>query len=152
MDAPDAAHAFGTLFPEVYRHFYRRRDPREARTSGEALALLQHLQDSGPLTIGEAARHFDRSQASISERVERLIEQGLVTRLADERDRRRHLVWISAAGEALVAREAQVLSDELLERAFARLDAAVRAELVEGLRALLTTTRDAADEAAGDDR
>lgn len=141
MNARDEARAFAELFPAVYRHCYRRRDPREHRPSGESLAMLQHLIDSGPLTITEAARHFDRSQAAISERIERLLERGLVARLPDERDRRRHFVWVSEAGEQLVRREAEVLSSELLEQAFERMDAAHRDDLNRGMRALLAAAR-----------
>ncbi len=99
--------------------------------------MLQHLADSGPLTVTEAARHFDRSQATISERIERLLKRGLITRLADERDRRRHFVWISAEGEDLIRREADVLSTDLLEGALARLDSTQRFTLIDGLQALL---------------
>lgn len=155
MNARDAAHSFGELFSEVYRRIYRRRDPRQPRPSGESLAMLQHLRDSGPLTVGEAALHFDRSQASISERFERLLEAGLVLRLVDERDRRRHLVWLTPAGEELLHRETRVLSPELLERALEQLRPVRREELLRGMRALidttLETTLDAAEEVAGDE-
>lgn len=117
--------------------------------------MLQHLRDSGPLTVGEAALHFDRSQASISERFERLLEAGLVLRLVDERDRRRHLVWLTPAGEELLHRETRVLSPELLERALEQLRPVRREELLRGMRALidttLETTLDAAEEVAGDE-
>jgi DNA-binding MarR family transcriptional regulator len=140
MDARQTADRFAELYTAIYRHTYRRRDPREQRISGESLAMLQHLRDSGPLTVSEAARHFDRSQAAISERIERLIERGLVTRVPDERDRRRHLIWLSEAGEELLSLEREVLSSELLVRATKLMSVADRKALIEGMRALIAAS------------
>jgi DNA-binding MarR family transcriptional regulator len=146
MDANQTADMFADLYTSIYRHTYRRRDPRETRVSGETLAMLQHLRDSGPLTVTEAASHFDRSQAAISERIERLIERGLVTRVSDERDRRRHLIWLSEAGEELLSLEREVLSSELLLRATKRMSVADREALIEGLRAFIAASVAAARE------
>lgn len=142
MDGTETATVFAELYPEVYRRMYRRRDPRKPRPSGEALAMLQHLRDSGPLTVTEAARHFDRSQAAISERVERMIGRGLLARIEDERDRRRHFLWLTRKGEDLLRAESQVLSTDLVRRATARMDAADRVALIRGMRALLDASRE----------
>jgi len=146
MDAADTANAFAELTVAVYRHAYRRRDPRRPRPGGEAVALLQHLRDSGPLTVTEAARHFDRSQSAMSDRLDRLEAQGLLQRLPDERDRRRHLVWLSPEGEAVLREENEVLSGSLLRRAAGRMDAQDRDALVRGMRALLEALREGAGE------
>jgi DNA-binding MarR family transcriptional regulator len=130
MDANQTADMFADLYTSIYRHTYRRRDPRETRVSGET----------------EAASHFDRSQAAISERIERLIERGLVTRVSDERDRRRHLIWLSEAGEELLSLEREVLSSELLLRATKRMSVADREALIEGLRAFIAASVAAARE------
>ena len=63
---------FAELFPEVYARFARRWEPEEYRPSHEANAILQHLAGSGPLTVMEAAAHFDGSQAATSELLNRL--------------------------------------------------------------------------------
>ncbi len=146
MDAQEVSQTFCELFPAVYRHMYRRRDPRGYRPSGETLAMLQHLADSGPLTIGEAARHFDRSQASVSERVERLIGRGLLARIPDERDRRRHFVWLTETGQELLRTEREVLSGDLVGRAVQRMTDADRDALITGMRALLAASRAAAQQ------
>lgn len=145
MDANHEASRFIELYARLYHLLYRRRDPREARPSGEALAMLQHLRDSGPLTVSEAARHFDRSQSSISERIERLLEQGLVERLADERDQRRHLIWLTPKAEALLEVELQVLDAERLARVLERLSTEDRTDLLRGFAALLRVARDDED-------
>lgn len=141
MDAKRAASEFGRLYADVYRHLHRRRDPRAHRPSGETLALLQHLRDTGPLTVTEAARHFDRSQSAMSERMERMLERGLLARLRDERDRRRHLLWLTPDAERLLREETEVLSSELLGRAAQRMNKADRQALVRGMRGLLDAAK-----------
>ncbi len=141
MDATETAREFAELYPTVYRRMYRRRDPRESRPGGEALAMLQHLRDCGPLTVTEAARHFDRSQSAISERIERMVARGLLLRIEDERDRRRHFVWLSEKGEELLRVEREVLSPELLARATQGMTADDRAALIKGMRALVDSSR-----------
>ena len=126
-------HAFG----QMYLLFYRRRDPRAHRPSAESLAVLEHLAGTGPLTVTEAARHFDRSQSAMSEILERMIQRGVLDRIADERDRRRHLIWLTEKGRDLLAEERQVLSAELVERALGEMTERERESLDAGLRALL---------------
>lgn len=138
MDAERAAWEFAELYRELYLRLYQRIDPRAWRPSQEALLVLQHLASTGPLTVSEAARHFDRSQASVSELVARLIRRGLLARMTDERDRRRHLVWLTDAGHALLREQIQVLAPQLLAAALSRMDRDERDRLIEGMRVLLT--------------
>jgi len=142
MDAREAAREFADLYSTIYGLLYRRRDPRAWRPSGETLAMLQHLRDSGPLTVTEAARHFDRSQAAISERIEGLVERGLLDRIQDERDRRRHFVWLTEAGEELLRSEFEVLSSESLTGALQRLPPEERESLIRSTRALRDGARE----------
>jgi len=137
MDSADAAREFVELFAEVYHHCYPRVSPREPQVSGESLALLRHLEGSGPLTVQEAAAHFDRSQAATSEMIERLVARGLLERMADQRDRRRHLVWLTDAALALLDEARRPLSDALLRNALDRMEPAARATLIESMRLLV---------------
>ncbi len=137
MSCNTDARNFISLFADVYRHFYRRMDTSDYRIRPESLAVLQHLHQSGPLTVTEAAAHFARSQSAMSEIVERLEKRGLVTRIADERDRRRHLVWLSPTGRETVSTAGEVLSVSLLARAMNQMTAADRTDLLNGMRALL---------------
>ena len=135
------ARRFAELFPEVYAHFCRRWTPEEYRPSAEAAAVLEHLADIGPLTVTEAARHFGRSQAATSELLERLENRDLVERIPDERDRRRHLVWLTRTGKQLVKELRRVLDPTRLGRAFEKMTPDKRRELVAGMRALLKAAR-----------
>ena len=108
------------------------------------MAVLQHLAMAGPLTVGEAARHFERAQSVVSEIVDRLAAAGLVERMRDERDRRRVLVWLTPLGFDELERDRQVLSRELVLGAMQRMKPAARRALLDGLRALIAASDESA--------
>ena len=62
------------LYPAVYARLHARWALGEKRPGAESLAVLQHLWQAGPLTVGEAARHFERAPSAVSELVDRLAE------------------------------------------------------------------------------
>ena len=131
----DAA-AFERLFEQTYLRFHRR-DGKRSALSGASRAVLLHLALSGPLTIGEAARHLDRAQSVVSDIVTQLEVKQLLERQTDPRDRRRSLVWLTPQGFDRLERDRDVLGRELLERAMSELAPQQRAVLLQGLRALL---------------
>lgn len=141
MDIQKTVTAVLELFPDIFLHYYRRRDPRAWRPTPETLAVLEHLAATGPLTITEAARHFDRSQSATSELCDRMITRGLLDRIQDERDRRRHLIWLTPLGRETLAEERQVLCPDRLNTALDRLDAKQRDQLVQSLQTLLTAAK-----------
>jgi DNA-binding MarR family transcriptional regulator len=135
-DPAGQARAYGALFPRVYLAFHRR-DGKERELSGASRAVLMHLAQSGPLTVGECARHLDRAQSVVSEIVDQLEGHGLLARVRDEADRRRTLVWLTDEGRARLVEEQEVLSAGLLERAFAAMSSADRKKLLAATEALL---------------
>lgn len=146
MDAERAALTFAELFPEVYLRFHARRDKDETRLSPQAQSVLQHLAFAGPLTVSEASAHFRRAQSATSEILDALEAKGLVERMPDARDRRRHLAWLTPAAEEALARERQVLDPGRLAAAFARMKDAERAALLQGMRALVRESTPNAEE------
>ncbi len=148
MDAELAAEQFAAMFPRLYRRFHRRLPHTEYQLTSESLAIVQHLADSGPLTVTEAARHMDRSQAAMSELIARLVARGLLARMPDERDRRRTLVWLTEAGRQELESARSVLSPALLARALAQMPSADRQRLIESVRILLETQPMQGDEEA----
>ena len=132
----DASRQFGELFPAVYLRFHRR-DGKRSELPGASRAVLQHLTLSGPVTVGELARHLSRAQSVVSDIVSHLERDGLLERQTDPADARRTLVWLSEAGLARVESEREVLSRELLARAMARMSPADVAALLRGTRALI---------------
>jgi len=61
--------------------------------------VLHHLSLTGPLTVTEAARHLGRAQSVMSEMIDHLEAKGFLARHRDTRDKRRTLVWLTAAGD-----------------------------------------------------
>jgi len=135
----DEAEQFLGLYSAVHERFYRRVRPTAYRPSLESLAILRHLAAVGPLTIGEAADHFGRSQAATSEIVSRLEQRELIERVPDHRDRRRTLVWLSANGVEVVRKAGNALSERTIAEAFAQMPIGSRAQLLDGMRALIDT-------------
>ena len=144
-EAADAAGAYAALFPAVYLRLHRR-DGKTRELSGASRAVLMHLAQTGPMTIGECARHLGRAQSVVSEIVDQLERHGLLARVRDEADRRRALVWLTDRARERLTAEQEVLGRELLERAMAAMTPDQRARLIDGTRALV----EAADRLAGE--
>ncbi len=134
------ASQYAVLFPEVYLHFHRR-DAKRGELSGASRGVLLHLAQSGPLTVGECARHMKRAQSVTSETIEQLVRHGWLAKVRDERDGRRTLVWLTEQGRDRLVDDQSVLSMRLLERALDRMTAEHRRMLIEGTQALLHATR-----------
>ena len=140
-DVERDARGFAQQFPAVYLRFHRRVQKRQMLTA-QSSAVLHHLSMTGPLTVTEAARHMSRAQSVMSDIITGLEKKGLLARMADSRDRRRTLVWLTDQGERALAEDRQVLSVELLARAMAELPAGVRKGLVRGLSLLVRAADD----------
>jgi DNA-binding MarR family transcriptional regulator len=137
-DARAVADEVGRLYPAVYRRFKApTRGVNGADVTPRMLAVLWHLAESGPLTVGEQAEHLGLTAPTVSELVDRLESKGLVDRLRDDRDRRRVFVWLTPDGQARVRQHPQVLGPDDLTRAVEAMRPTDRAALVRGLRALL---------------
>jgi DNA-binding MarR family transcriptional regulator len=137
----DDAERFAELFPAVYLRFHRR-DRKKSVLAPGSRAALQHLSQTGPLTIGEMARHLERAQSVVSEIVFHLVRDGFLERMRDVRDRRRALVWLTEHGLAYLEKEREVISTELLGRAMSRMTPGDRRALLRGMRALIEADRD----------
>jgi DNA-binding MarR family transcriptional regulator len=134
---PEAAAArVAELFPALYLRFHRRDEPR-SELGAAARATLLHLANTGPLTVGELARHLKRAQSVVSEIVEHLEAKGLLERVKDTKDRRRSLIWLSDAGLEGLERDRDVLSRDLLLRATRSMTETERSSLVAAMLSLL---------------
>jgi DNA-binding MarR family transcriptional regulator len=130
------AEEYAELFPQVYLRLHRR-DGKRRHLSGASRAVLLHLGQTGPLTIGECAKHLGRAQSVVSEIVEQLEKNGLLARVRDADDRRRTLVWLTDAGRERLVLDQDVLSRAALLDAFGKMNAEERAMLIQGTRALV---------------
>jgi DNA-binding MarR family transcriptional regulator len=131
------ADEFCALFPAVYLRFCRRGRDDAARLTPQMDAVLHHLSMSGPLTVGEMARHFGRAQSVVSEIVAGMVGRGLLETMRDARDRRRTLVWLTDQAHEVMARRSEVLDPRLVAAAMRKLRADERNRLVDGMRALV---------------
>ena len=140
LTADAAAKRVARLFPEVYRryHWAQRVKGAELPVSRRALEVLQHLQASGPLTVGEQAEHLGLRRNSVSELLQRLEAKGLIARIRDERDERRVLVWLTDSGRDVVSRIGQVLAPDLLAQTMVVLSPEERAIVVRGIELLVS--------------
>jgi DNA-binding MarR family transcriptional regulator len=136
LDPKAAAVEYAGLFPSVYLRFHRRTGKRR-ELSGVSRGVLLHLAQSGPLTVGECARHIQRAQSVVSEIVDQLERHGLLARVRDERDRRRTLVWLTDRGKSRILEDQEVLSLATLSEAFALMTPASRRALLLGTTALI---------------
>ena len=150
IDPAAAARAYAELFPAVYMRLHRR-DGKRRELSGASRAVLLHLAQTGPLTVGECSRHLGRAQSVVSEIVDQLEANGLLARVRDEADRRRTLVWLSDEGRARLVEDKQVLSMVALEQAMAAMKPRDRSMLIEGTRALVEAAARLAPPPSNDD-
>ncbi len=132
--------AFCAAYPQAYLAFHRR-DGRRNELTNASWAVLTHLAGSGPITIGEAARHLDRAQSVVSDIVTQLEGHGLLEREPDPGDRRRTLVSLTDAGRTRLRDDADVLDRQLVARAMSHLDDTTRRGLIDGLEALIAAAR-----------
>jgi len=139
------ADEFCALFPAVYLRFCRRGRDEAARLTPQMDAVLHHLSMSGPLTVGEMARHFGRAQSVVSEIVAGMVGRGLLETMKDARDRRRTLVWLTDQAHDVMSRRSQVLDPQLVAAAMKKLRADERSRLVDGMRALVRAAEREAD-------
>lgn len=121
MDPDDFAQRFEALFRETYQLAVRRIADKRARLSPETTGLLLHLSATGPIPLSTLAQHTGRAQSTMSEMVAGLVRKGLLETDPDPEDARRHLVWLSPAGQAALQEALQVLDRARLAQAAAEL-------------------------------
>lgn len=131
-----AADDFCEAFPATFLAFHRR-DGRRSELTNASRAVLQHLALTGPVSIGEAARHLDRAQSVVSDIVSQLESHGLLEREPDPDNRRRTLVWLTATGFERLRADADVLDRRRVAEAMNQLDDTTQRGLIDGLRALV---------------
>lgn len=98
------------------------------------LIYLDHVSKSP--TIGEMAKETNKAQNTISERISRLEEKGLVERVKDMKDRRVSRVALTKAGEELVNSIDHQASTEFVKNALININAEVVDNMLYGLEKL----------------
>lgn len=115
--------------------------------AGESFDVLASLRRAGrpyQLSPTQLYREMMLTSGAMTNRVDRLVEAGLVTRRPDSKDRRGTLVRLSAKGKALIdAATTKHAANE--EQLFAGLSAREQLQLAELLRKLLLSLGDAVE-------
>lgn len=107
-------------------------------------ATLEALVASGPLRQGELGRQLGVTPSTLTRNLTRLLDAGLVERLADPDDARASRIRLSAEGARAVEavrRQEQAFARDVLER----LPADRRDAIVDGLRLMLAAVRGATE-------
>jgi DNA-binding MarR family transcriptional regulator len=112
---------------------------REVSTAGDvsptAATVLAGLARTGPQRVTDLAKVAGVSQPAMTQLVNRLTQQGMLARVADDADRRAVLVEVTDAGrEVLETRRGQRAG--VLDAALARVSAEDRAAIAAALPAL----------------
>jgi DNA-binding MarR family transcriptional regulator len=139
MKVEEASPTVAKQFPAVYRRLCCPFAPTEHRPTAESLAILQHVTDAGPPTVTEAAQHTRRSQAAMSELLQRLVKRGLPARIQDEHDPRRTLVWLTPRGQETLDEAKRLLSEQSLAAAMRQMSPRHRRALIRSTQILLDT-------------
>jgi DNA-binding MarR family transcriptional regulator len=127
-----------SLYPRIYFACHTRhvRDPQSQRTlSRHQASVLDHLDETDPITLNALASHMGVTAATMSLTVDRLEKRGYVIRLRDVADRRRVHLRLTSAG-VRVREATSVLDPALVEAMVGRLSEEDRESAVRGLALL----------------
>jgi DNA-binding MarR family transcriptional regulator len=94
----------GYLLGQANHALYKNFDShvRAAGLSSIEWRVLATLHDSAPLTVSQLAHEVLAKQPTVTKLVQRMVDQGWLTLLADPTDQRRTLVTASPTGKKLV--------------------------------------------------
>ena len=116
-------------------------------TLPEVVALNRLHHERRPLTIGELSSHCGLSMSATSALVQRMVDDGFVSREEAPDDRRQKQVRLTRAGDAIIGRIAAAQVDAM-NRNLAALPAPLRTELLDVAHRVLEHVRAAGGPAA----
>ncbi len=88
---------------------------RQTGLTTSQLLVLELLESSGELTVGDIARKVGLAQGTVTSLIDRLVERGVLCRRRANRDRRQVKVAISDEGRALLAAAPTPLQTRFLQ-------------------------------------
>jgi DNA-binding MarR family transcriptional regulator len=113
------------------------KDGEEPKASILHYHVLGLLMRSGPLPVSEIARFLEVSKPNMTPLVDRMVEQGLVVREHDLRDRRVIKITATKRGKTLIQTGKKKMSENLNEN-LGRLNEEEKTRLVDCLQTLRT--------------
>ena len=141
MERPtDAARAMDSLRRVVHAiRIATRTSERAFGLSTAQLFVLRQLSATSGQSLSDLAARTRTTQSSVSEVVARLVRNGLVSRAPSSIDRRRAVLSLTAAGEAVLAKAPETVQERLL-RGFESLDEGTRRTLADNFESWLTSS------------
>ena len=103
------------------------------------LFVLRQLSGTSGQSLSDLATRTRTTQSSISEVVARLVRNGLVSRMPSSVDRRRAVICLTAAGEAILANAPETIQEQLL-RGVESLDQETRRSLADNFESWLVAS------------
>ena len=107
-------------------------------------AALEALSGHGPMRLSDLGRRLGIAPSTLTRNLERLLEAGLVTRMADARDARSVRVRLTAAGRRAALGVAS-REDDFARQVLEKIPASRRAAVLESLGDLLAAVRRATE-------
>ncbi|SDJ26382.1 DNA-binding transcriptional regulator, MarR family [Frankineae bacterium MT45] len=129
----------GQTYLELHHQLHRHVD-QVMSSAGLSLArakVLMRLSEGGPMNQAKLAGVLGFAPRSVTDTIDALERDGLVTRTEDERDRRARIVSMTAAGSAALE-AALIVRGKAMDEIFGSLPAGDRATLVDLLRTVKT--------------
>lgn len=125
-------------YPQIYFACHRRHirdDERGTVLTVQQASILDHLEAQPRTTLSELASHLGVTVSTASTGVTRLVKNGYVVRLRDEKDNRRVLLALTVAGNKVVQQNS-VLDPDDVDQLLRLLEPAQRQTAVDALEAL----------------
>jgi DNA-binding MarR family transcriptional regulator len=97
--AKSIVHRYLTLMR--YRHHVNRCASKHTKASGRQVAVLRYLDQHSPVTVGEISDYLYVRDATTSPLLERMEQEGYVTRRRSEKDNRKVLIEPTEEGRRL---------------------------------------------------
>ena len=136
----DAARAMDSLRRVVHAlRVSTRTSEHEFGLSAAQLFVLRQLSGAPGQSLRDLALRTRTTQSSISEVVARLVQRGFVAREASKQDRRRAVLSLTAAGQAVLGTAPETIQERLLH-GFEQLDETSRRALADNLESWLTSS------------
>lgn len=140
------------VIPEI-THFLRDevRQYDEPRLSLSQLRILYFLNHYPESSLSKVAKHLDVTRSTMSEAIERLVQQGLVLRVNDPQERRGILLSLTSAGGKYQQQVYQALLASIEQRLNSLSDKQ-NSQIIAGLLLLETIFSETNSEANNGDR
>lgn len=136
MPKQDAADQFVKLVPLIRRKLLRRSDfPQIPNLNFSHFHLLMLIEDEGAVTNGRISETLSIAPPNVTPLITKLVDEGYITRVPDERDRR--VVWneLTDKGEQILLERRDGFR-QMFEERLSFLDEDETARLFESLKTL----------------